>query len=86
MNPILIALGARALKFILSAPKLRAGFSTTLAAERHDVSPEVVAALSGDAQAIKLLSDQIDEAQAENARIVSRLEAQTRAEGTRLDS
>lgn len=86
MNPLLIALGARALKFILSAPKLRAGFSTTLASEKHDVSPEVVAALSGDAAAIKLLSDQIDEAQAENARIVARLEAQVRAAGSRLDT
>lgn len=86
MNPLLITLGLRLLKAALSAPKLRKSLTDTIAAEKLDVGPEVVAALSGDAAAIKLLSDQIDEAQSENARIVARLEALVRAEGTRLDS
>jgi hypothetical protein len=86
MNPLLITLGLRLLKAALAAPKLRKLLTDTIAAEKLDVGPDVVAALSGDAAAIKLLSDQIDEAQSENARIVARLEALVRAEGTRLDS
>lgn len=86
MNPLLVSLGLKALKFLLSAPKLRTSFSTTLAAEGRDVSPDVVSALSGDPAAIKLLADQIDEALTTNAGIRARLEAQVRREGTGLDS
>jgi hypothetical protein len=86
MNPLLVTLGLRLLKAALAAPKLRKSLTDTIAAEKLDVGPEVVAALSGDAAAIKLLSDQIDEADAYNKALVARLEAQVRAAGTRLDS
>jgi hypothetical protein len=74
MNPLLITVGLRALKFLINAPRLRSRFAATLTAEQSDVSPEVVAALSGDAAAIALLAAQIDEAAAENRAIVARLE------------
>lgn len=86
MNPLLVTLGLKALKFLLAAPKLRTSFATVVAAEGKDVSPEVVSALSGDAEAIHLLDQQIDEAIATNKGIVSRLESQVRREGTGLDS
>jgi hypothetical protein len=80
MNPMLVPLALRALKLLIAIPKMRSALATTVAAEGMDVGPEVVNALSGDAQAIKLFSDQIDEARAENLRIQQRLEAQVRAE------
>ena len=75
MNPLLITLGFRALKFLINAPKLRGRFAATLAMEQAEVSPEVVNALSGDAAAIALLAAQIDEAAMENQAIVARLAA-----------
>jgi hypothetical protein len=82
---MLVALGLKALKFLLAAPKLRTSFSAVVAAEGRDVSPDVVNALSGNADAIKLLSDQIDEALAYNKGSVGRLEVLARREGTALD-
>lgn len=86
MNPLLVSLGLKALKFLLAAPKLRTSFATVVASEGKDVSPEVVNALSGNADAIKLVSDQIDEALAFNKGSVGRLEVLARQEETRLDS
>jgi hypothetical protein len=86
VNPLLITLGLKALKFLLAAPKLRTSFSAVVAAEGRDVSPEVVNALSGNAEAIRLLDQQIDEALAFNRASVARLEQLARREGTGLDS
>jgi hypothetical protein len=80
MNPMIVPLALRALKLLIAIPKMRAALATTVATEGMDVGPEVVNALSGDAEAIRLFSDQIDEARAENQRIQARLEALVRAE------
>jgi hypothetical protein len=81
MNPMVAALAFRALKFVLAGAKLRRSFATTVAVEKMDVSPEVVAALSGDGEAIKKLDAEIDEGWAENKAIQARLAAQVRAQG-----
>jgi len=86
VNPLLVTIGLKLFKATLSSVKLRKSLTDTIATEKLDVSPEVVAALSGDADAIRLLSDQLDEAIATNKSIVSRLEAQVQRDGTRLDS
>lgn len=84
MSPLLLQLapyGLKALKLLLNIPTMRAKLAADIAAEGQDVSTDVINALGGNADAIQLLSDQIDEALAENARIQDRLEDRVRREG-----
>lgn len=84
MSPLLLQLapyGLKALKLLLTIPKLRTKLAADIAVEGGDVSADVVNALGGNADAIKLLSDQIDEALAENARIQGRLAERVRRDG-----
>ena len=82
MNPALVAViakyGPKAIRFVLSLPKLRADFAASLAKDGQDIEPEMVAALSGNAEAIKVLGDEIDEAQANNADLIAWLEQEKR--------
>lgn len=80
MNPLLITLGLRAFKLVLGIPDLRAKLNETVNREAPDVSPQVIDALSGNADAIKLLSDELDEAIETNKGIVARLERRAERE------
>ncbi|MGE0363069.1 MAG: hypothetical protein AB7R67_20315 [Vicinamibacterales bacterium] len=84
MNPVLVTLGLRALKFLIAVPALRPQFAATLEREGADVGATVVNALKGNAEAIKLVADELDEALAANKGIQTRLEQRARQEGTRL--
>lgn len=85
MNPIVMLLAHRALKFLVATPRLLPLFSDSLKAYKaQHLQDAEIQALPDDAAAIRTLAEKADAALRENADIQARLRERAAAE-TRLD-